>query len=325
MTTITNFGVKPDTGLDQTARIQAAINSCEGELGFPNGTYLVSSLTGKSNIRLKASGRGAILHSDSSAPILSFANCSRFSVGDGLILDGSAGQYPSVSDTGQKGILIEGCSEFKISANITRISGSGIVYSGEQAGWFNDADFSGFRVANCYRGVQLLGEFARLSNFTINRCPFGIDSDVGNQIIANGHMLLNSTAIKFSGGTNDGHSLIQGVLADHNNYALVTVGLLAGLTVNGCQFDCDQTTNAGLIAIYNSRGVVISGSQLGANLLFDGSDLTSVGNRNGANKVVNCYMRTEYTGSAAPSVQSGAVTPFLKDNFDRNGPWAHNN
>src|SRR5689334_11023068 len=57
-----DFGIYPDNALDQTGKIQAAINACSGLLDFQQpGYYLHTGLTGKSGLVLDSSSRGAIL------------------------------------------------------------------------------------------------------------------------------------------------------------------------------------------------------------------------------------------------------------------------
>ena len=139
----------------------------------------------------------------------------------------------------------------------------------------------------------------------------------GNQTIAQCWLINNSTAIQFRGESNDGHSTLSGVNADHNGNNLSLVNLSAGLQVVGGQFLCglDGAPIAGGISIYNSRGVLFNGVQIGSNIVIDASDPynTGVGNRSGINCATGCWFRTDYIGQAPPAAVNGGTIPNLKN------------
>lgn len=318
-----------DGAANNTAAIQDAINyaAASGDTVFvPPGVWKHTGLVGASLVRIVGAGRASVLQNTANSVALDFTGKNGFAVRDlsllGVATVSNTYAYPTVSQTGTA-IKISGAYGFKISDLKISYVGTGIDYQASpswgQKGRFSDIDFE-----YVYKAVYTYnsGEYATFSNIHIDKSTFGIHVDSGNNVFIGAQVTRSGVAVKLSGGTNNGHGQFIGGTFNHNNYNLDVwdaVGL--GESFVGCHFIAGLSgSNAGILRIVNSKGIVITGGQIGSNVVIDGG----AGTVNGANMIANNYMRTDLTGYALPSISNGGVG-LIKNNFDAAGMWAGNN
>lgn len=326
-----DFGIRPDIGTDQTAAIQAAINAAKGSLDFANGTYIHSgNIALKDNVALVSSGRGAILQNTANTPTFTATSVNHWLVGDGLKLMGTSLPFPSQVDSGQHGIVADGCEVFDVRGlTASGLSGDILLHKNAPS-WWTQAKVTDVNGVNCYRGIHggPGGEYLRVTNCGFNRCIMPLDTEAGNQIIHGLHCYNNYTTMRWTGGTNDGHSVVSDVIADHSWYPLICNDLDAGLSITNFQALCDLSSPiaAPVIKLTNSQGINIVGGQIAANIVIDGTQAGGMPNRNGVNQMACVFIRQPYVYTlAAPVVQNGGTTPSYKNNFTATGMWAYNN
>lgn len=314
---------------NNTAPLQAAINyaSANGAtVCLPAGTWRHTGLSGASNLHIRGEGKESILLNTSSSVALDFTGDSNFTVSNlsmqGVASVTSSSPYPTVTNTGTA-LKISGAYGFKVSDLKISYVGTGIDYQANpswgQQGRFADIDFE-----YVYKAVYTYnsGEYATFSNIHIDLSTFGIHVDSGNNVFIGAQVVRSGVAVKLSGGTNNGHGQFIGGTFNHNNYNLDVwdaVGL--GESFVGCHFIAGLSgSNSGILRIMNSKGIVITGGQIGSNIIIDGG----AGTASGANMIANNYIRTDLTGYAAPTISNGGVG-LIKNNFDSVGLWSGNN
>ncbi|HSH72330.1 MAG TPA: hypothetical protein VK974_04655 [Methylophilaceae bacterium] len=310
------------------ANIQSYLNVSSGQLLILSaGAYSTVGLTCVSNMAIETDGKVTI-NSSSSAPIINLAGCSNVSIRGDLELVGNGAGYTShpssqVVDSGQSGIYLSGNDNIVIEGvRIRNIRGSGIEAHSTLTSWKNSIFIRGVSVKNSYRGIYLTdsAEYITLSDINASDNVFGIQIDSGNNTVVNAKTIYNSIGVKICGsinsycsGANNAHGIFSGLESNHNYYNLVIVDVTVGETFSACHFVAGQSgSNAGTIQIINSKGINITGSQIGSNLTIDGNSVVSL---------QGSYMRSGLSGA---TVSPGGIL-ISKNNFNDQGLWPGNN
>jgi hypothetical protein len=327
---LASIGYAANQYLPAALGLQMQINNAAAsgtKLVIPGGTYRVAGL---------ACAPGAVIESNG---LVSFSLGS----GNGLLVSsgckmtlrgdfefyGNAPNYTAhgtgPSSGSQYGISVFNGNDLKIEGKVKIRNINGTCFDAQQtATWQNVAEVTGLTVAHCYRGAWLHNgaEYMKLDVFAINNV-IGIQDDGANNRFT-GQAIFNSIGAKACGSNdascnntgNNGHSVLNGMSLNHNAYNLVVMNISTGYTIVGSHIIADQSGgNSGIIQVINSKGVNISGGQIGSNLSVDGASQVMFGGN---------YIRTDLAGAALPSVASGG-TFFGKNNFGPTGLWAGNN
>lgn len=313
------------------ANIQSYWNVAAGQkLIISGGSYTTTGLNCVSNVEIVSDGKVTIT-SATAAPIINFSGCSNFSLRGDFELVGNGSSYtvhPStqVLDGAQAGIYLNGSDNYDIDGNIVirNIKGTGLKAEQTAGGWKHNGKVRGVTVKDSYRGFWLTNraEYMTLTDINASDNVFGIQVDSGNDTFVNAKTVFNSIGVKVCGsinsycnGANHAHGVFVGLESNHNYYNLVIVDVATGQTFSGSHFIAGQSgSNAGIIQIINSKGLIISGGQIGST--FTTIDATST------ILIQGNYMRPGLTGSIP--VNPGGVL-ISKDNFSETGLWVGNN
>lgn len=318
-----------EANADNTAIIQNAVNqaSVSGEpVRIPRGVFKHTGLVGKSNVKIYGEGPASVLFNTSATVALDLTGTTGAEVFD-LALKGTAtvlssGNYPTMSQTGVA-VKVSNASKFILSNLKISYVGTGVDYS-QSANWGAKGHFSNIDIEYAYKAVYTYsgGEYGHFDGVHVDSSTFGFHVDSGNNVFIGAQVVRSGVAVKISGGANNGHGSFIGGTFNHNNYNLdVWDSVSLGESFVGCNFIGDGSGgNSGQIRIMNSRGITITGGQIGSNITIDGGS----GTQNGPNLIAGNYIRTDLPGYAPPAVTNGGVGLF-KNNYSPSGMWVANN
>jgi parallel beta-helix repeat protein len=219
------FLATADGTTDDTTAIQTAINIAEaaggGTVFFPEGTYLVSSLTVDSdNVTLAGTGRGSIIKSTSDDEIVKGMSAAGLVVRDLQILGDADAlktlqrgiQWTSVTDglihnvyvknCGYDGILLlSGCVGNTVSScNVTGCTDDGINIGGDNSAICRNNTVVGNVVTSCTGvGVHISdgSSFTSVVGNTIHSCgTAGIDTFQSGAFIGTGNNTITGNTIR---------------------------------------------------------------------------------------------------------------------------------
>jgi len=318
-------GASADVRATTDGGLQSSINAAAGKrLVIPAGTYTTNGLKCVSNIEIVSDGPVKIIGKTTS-PIFDFAGCSNFSLRGDFELIGNGASYKGETSrlglpNGQVGINLYNSNKFDISGKIEihHIAGDCISAQAPASTWKSVGHIRGVILHDCYRGIRLhnSAEYLSITDLNAYNNSLGIVVESGNNTFVNAKATLNYIGILIAKGPNEGHGQFIGCTANHNEINLSITDISVGQTFVGCHFIADQSgSKSGTINVVNSRGVLISGGQIGSNVnIANGGTVLLQGN----------YIRTEITRFKSPSVKGSAVL-ISKDNFSSAGVWSGNN
>jgi hypothetical protein len=184
---------------------------------------------------------------------------------------GSGPLYSGYGDPGNPvdgstfGVKVKQAKTFSITDPIIKRVAYGIDVS-QTPSWQDGGSIRGGHISHCFRGIYLhdTGEGVFISGTNVSDCVFGITVDSGNSNIANGQTTFCSVGLLISGGTNNGHGSVIGWNSRHNSYNLSCQNVTLGHYIGGSNFIGGQAgADQGKIQIYNSKGIMIDGGQIG--------------------------------------------------------------
>lgn len=311
---------------NNTTVIQDAMTKAAAQgvpLFIDSGQWKHTGLTIPSGLTMIGAGRSSELYNTASSIALNATSASNFILKD-FALRGTATvdnslAYPTVSQTGT-GIKCSASENFNVDGLYMTLIGTGIDYEANPD-WGSKGRFSNIDMDFMYRAVWATasGEYGLFHSINVDKSTFGLWDDSGNNIYSNCQVVRSGVACKVNGGTNNGHGQFIGCTFNHNNYNLdVYDAVTLGMTFSGCHFIGDLAgggTNAKL-RIANSKGITITGGQIGSNITIMG------GTSQGQNMIANNYFRSDIV--SAPVYVSGGVC-LMKNNYDAAGLVAWNN
>lgn len=176
------FGAKGDGITNDTAAIQRAINNCSGQvLFFPAGTYLVSQLTGVSNITLLGSSPDDVfiksINGNTAGTLIYLTNINSFFI-EGITFDGNKANLTA----GLNVLYMNGCYNWSvISCNI--------INAKEASGYG-----TGFVVQNGLNNTY--GTYSEVSG-----CLIKNNDDVGFSIQKEYNIKINNNSFQSNGNS----------------------------------------------------------------------------------------------------------------------------
>lgn len=276
--TLEDYGAVGDGVTDDTAAIQAALNS-----GFPiavlQKTYLITSTV------LITTGAFMFGYGFKSK-FLTTSNITMFDIAG---LNVANITIDSINFSGnrvgaaQKGIVCSGTGAFQDNYNIkisncdfrdfsfaiqSTFNGSGnykTVFTLQQC--YFDNNFSGFQAGE-------RGEYHLLDNCSFNGNDFGVNFfGGGNNSMIGGQITNGGTGFKVNGGTNDGHAMAVGVKINHNTINVEANAVSLHYLFSSCMF------YAGKILVTSSTGIRFDSCEFGNwDLEVTNSNLTAFSN-----------------------------------------------
>lgn len=188
------------------------------------------------------------------------------------LLSGSAVNYtgyPSsgLTDAGQIGINLTNVNNYHIhDIQFTNIKGTAVNVVGGAGGWQHFGHLSHIGVMHSYYGFRFSAnaEYETVSDCNASNCVFGYLVESGNNSFSNCKATYCSIGVKMVGGTNNGHGVWNGLIANHCTYNLVCQNIAYGEHFIGCCFIAGQGgSDQGYIQILNSQGITFTGGQIG--------------------------------------------------------------
>ena len=250
---VTDFGAKGDGTTDDTAAIQAAINSGVGSVYFPTGTYIVSGITLVSNQKLYGNGSSSIIKStnataDATQGVFNATSISNVEICD-LKFQGINRPQNNVSTNqdGDRGINLSTCTNINIHDNfVTGFWSFGIVCSGctnalisnnlvtsignQSCIAFDNSSSYGTITGNICRDGKLYGiEIENLTSQTsvtgntIFNCVAGIAINYSNHITVSGNNINSCNNTNTISGSN-GIGLFYNGTSANPLFDIVTTG-----------------------------------------------------------------------------------------------------
>lgn len=217
----------------------------------------------------------------------------------------------------EKGLVIKGCSRYRVEAFTTTNMRSHGIHM--QAGTLTPSprgDQGQLTDCACNEGrvgieidADTSAEFNVFSNFNASGNIDGAIVGAGNSTFIGGNIVDNTRGVTLIAGSNHAHGGFVGTQINHNNtYNLKTVSVLNGHTFTGCHFYGNGGSTAP-IWFENSKGVNINGGVIDCAIRCDGTT--------GQNAITNNYIP-----STTPSL-FGTNKEFLRilGNWNDGGLW----
>jgi hypothetical protein len=246
-----------------------------------------------------------------------------------------AGNISDISDLSQRGVHISNCSQVEISGvNFKNLSGAGLDCEGPGSGftlpW--QGTFANLTATSTYRGFYTHNscEYVNFTNIVARNNIFGMNVLSGNVTVSGFEFVYNYNNLQVVGQSNNNpcHDTFSGGKSNHSNFNLEVLSCSVGLSVTGVDFVGDPSgslTTSGAIHIQNSRGVNISGGQMGSNIAVQQCDSVTLNcTLAGANMLNGTYVRNDISGFTNPTVNyAGGL--LIKNNYVSTGMWGQNN
>jgi hypothetical protein len=269
----------------------------------------------------------------SSSPLYSYTSKEKFLLDfEGHEIVGVAPDFNfadpnSISDNGQRAILIEECRAYVARGGIiSNIAGTGIELrrapNPQGDYWNHTGRITGWSIRHCRIGVHLhnYAEYETLHELDIHDCSFGILLESGNACIGECDLSQNYTAFRLWGGPNNGHGIATGCFANHCVYPVHAQNITLGFNFRGLQAcgGYPGGTQATLAHI-NSKLICYDGGQFSfANITVDADSsvyLDGVALRGNINvtlapgaifKAHNCKRFSDFAGTINGNVWDGS-------------------
>jgi len=137
----------------------------------------------------------------------------------------------------QKGIEIDGHKYFSISFVTVATLNVGIRFV-RTSNTFNAGDLNAPYGFDCNTGLQsdTLGEYVTVRGGLFERNLIAVLNDGGNNKYIGLNANNNTTAFKFTGGSNNGHGIVDGCAGNHNAHSIDANGVYFGYTINSSHF-----------------------------------------------------------------------------------------
>jgi len=298
----------------------AAINSCfaaamayplQATIVFPGGTYLINgAITNVTRAVLIQGINATIIASGGTTyNVFNIANDSVRLYGMKMV--GSA--------TAQTGCNINGFKYFDIQdCEFTGLS-RGLRFANTSSA-FNAGNVN---LCNFYSNLiglfsDTLGEYVTVSNCLLKSNTVAIQDDGGNNIYASDNVNSNTTAFKFTGGSNNSHGIIANPNGNHNGASFDVSGASFGETIIGGHFYEGTMTFTNSSNWRFTGGCIISPSTLTitncANMDFSQASVFSTyGTTRNFSGNLNKPRFNENFGDIASSITTpnGSVTPLV--------------
>jgi hypothetical protein len=137
---------------------------------------------------------------------------------------------------------------------------------------------------SCNYGINFAvrGEYNNVNNCAISSCTTGISITGGNNSVNGGKITDCTTGFELLNGANDGHSVANGVMINHNTINISSSSLASGYLFEGCMI------YAGNLSLLNSAGLYFSSCFFGGSMT-----ITSTSNTN--TRFTNCNFVSSFT------------------------------
>lgn len=326
---------------DMAATIQAGVTA-GGSYVIPCGaTWNVGSTitVGAQGLDLAGQAAGcATIHLTANVPLFSCSSQSAQVVLKDLIITGTAANFNgtiNITDSGQQALAISDCPNVLVQNVVaTNLSGAAFDCQAPSSSFATTAAprFNNVSVFNSYVGFYPRNscEYANFSSVIARNNIFGMRVLAGNIVVGNFQFVYNITNIQVVGQTNPNpcHGVFSNGAANHGvSYNLDVLSCGVGQDFVGVHFLADgggSLTTGGLIRIANSKGVNITGGEMGSNIQIVQADPnTGLTTSAGQNRLGQAYIRNDITGFTNPSIgYAGGLT--IVDTFDPSGFWSQN-
>ncbi len=331
------------TGGDSTAAIQNAINATTNTVLLSCGTYTISSTitipSGGASIEGVNNSCVSIVLTGNFFAITCTSIANRVNIAN-LKFTGTAANFNgtlNISNLNQGAITTVDCPQVTgQNLLINNMSGTGISCTNPSGSFGTVASlvFDRISVFNSYYGIHPADacEYVLFTNITARNNIYGALIESGNVNLSSFQMSFNYNNIQVIGRTNNNpcHGVIGNGSANHAfsvNFQVISCP--NGFTAINVNFIGDNggslTSGGGLIYIANSRGVTISGGQMGSNIQVVQADPVGGSTaRAGSNTLIGTYVRDDIAGFTNPALYTASALQ-IKLNYTTAGQWAQNN
>lgn len=273
---VLTFGATGNGVTDDTAAIQAAIDSGATSVYIPAGTYLVSSLLmpnvfnfvlygvgPASKLKQKAGASGALIRWATASVVYN-----EQTVRD-IGITGTNGAQHCIDTSGAGGLTIEG-----IYITDVPVGKSGIYSNGAAATYNHDNRISNIQIYSNtagHSGIRLgplsadtkITDFIMNANFVTSYCLY-LDSGAQSTKIADSHPYNAAVNVIYLAGGNTGTEF-NGVTADNATNDIVRIVASSVISFSGCRIQAVKSGYSGV----NITGVCVGITLI--NTLFDGA------------------------------------------------------
>lgn len=297
-------GLAPDAGHDQTAAIQAAIDSAaNGWLDLPAGRYLTGTLRLPGNFRLSGVPGGTMLLQSGSGPVLLIDNAGNVAV-EGLSIDGNGASGDMwhgglVHVAGSQNVTLRDCT-----ITNTQLNGVSVMHSsGRIEGCdISQSDLTGLFV---YDSDGVLAQANRIHDCANGGIRIWRGENGPDGSIVTNNRIWN---IDWTGGGNgqNGNGInifrADGVIVADNYITDCAFSAIRLNSTNNTQVRGNTCLNSGEVAIFSE--FTFSGSVISSNIVDNAAAGISMTNFNEDGRLATC------TGNIVRNITpSSAVNP----------------
>lgn len=202
---------------------------------------------------------GAIIQPlDNTSTAVLATNVDHWSITGQILFEGNRTTLADLTDTGECGLKITGCTEFKIeNALVYRFKGIGYVRIDTAFNYYgNKAQGVNITTVDCLNGEKLSAQYDIYTNHNVVGNELGAESIGGNLVWVGGNCTDNSDGFKITDGPNNAHGIAVGVQFNHNkNRNILIDKTRLGHTFAACHSYANNSLGAGKIEIVQSAGV----------------------------------------------------------------------
>ena len=300
------------TGGDVTASLQTVLDQGPGLVRLGPGEYRCAGLRIPAGVMLVGEGAATVLRLGDGEAVIQQEGVGDWALRD-LVLTGNAeGDWTEREDRGERGIDISACGGYDVSGVRARhFHGAGVrifwtnLFSGH-APFCNGGNLDRVTAHGCHTGIlfDTRGEYLNAVALSAYHNLTGVVIHAGNVKLTGCNICSNVDGVYIEDHENGSHGALGNCLINHNQrHALWCRKVENGMTVDNCCFFY------GDITLEDSKGVVISGGEIGCNLFTRGEGI----NRFAGNYIVpipGICERFEFSPST-----------IIEGNFTAEGPW----
>lgn len=337
---ISSSTILSPTGGNDTPQIQAAANANANTIQLSCGSYTLNSsvtvpagglsLVGQNSNCVTVNVSGAFYG------ITCSSRTARVNIGN-INFVGTAANFNgtlNISDLGQGAISISDCPFVDVGGlYVQNMSGSAIACQAPSSAFTSAAapKFHNLAVFNSYHALHPSNscEYAAFTNIIARNNIYGALIEAGNVLLDGFVFAYNYNNIQVIGRANANpcHGTVSNGEANHGvAFNLAVISCSVGMTFSNVSMIADGggslSAGGGLLNIYNSTGVNISGGQMGSNVNVIAADPVGGSTAlSGPNRMSDIFARTAIAGFTNPAIgYTGGLA--IIDALAPGGPWS---